>query len=129
EINAVLSGSKLDFRVKAIQLRDPKVNFGLTADKLDFNTLFPAAAAKPAPAPAPPPKGGKPAEQSAPAKAPPAPKPPPAPPREAIDLTFLDSVDVSGTVAIGELTVKDVQASQFAASLSAAGGKLSIDGI
>src|SRR3546814_11471961 len=50
EINAVLSGSKLDFSVNATQLKNPKFVFDLTADKLDFNTLFPPTPVPPAPA-------------------------------------------------------------------------------
>src|SRR5690606_15878661 len=58
EINAVVSSSKLDFRVKATQLNDPKVAFDLTADRLDFNTMFPPVTA-PAPAPVAPADGAK----------------------------------------------------------------------
>src|SRR3546814_1426667 len=41
EINAVLSGSILDFSLNATQLKNPQFVFDLTADKLAFNTLFP----------------------------------------------------------------------------------------
>src|SRR3546814_5034463 len=44
-------------------------------------------------------------------------------------LSFLDSVDLTGTVAIGDLKVKELKATKFAASLRAAQGKLAIDGI
>jgi AsmA protein len=126
EINAVLSGSKLDFKVKATQLKSPKVTFGLAADKLDFNTLFPPVVLKEAPA-KPAKEGEKPAE---PAPAP-APKPKPAVQggSTALNLAFLDSVDLAGTIAIGDLKIKDVKAAKFAASLRAAEGKLAIDGI
>ncbi|HWL28425.1 MAG TPA: AsmA family protein [Burkholderiaceae bacterium] len=130
DINAVLSGSRLDFGLKATRLDNPKVDFDLKADKLDFNTLFPPVPpAKPAPAPAPKP-ADKPAE--------PAQKPAPPPPAEAqaapapsntLNLAFLDSIDVSGNIAIGELKVQKVQAKEFAASVRAAEGKLAITGI
>ena len=127
EINAILSGSKLDFRVKATQLTQPRVDFSLAADKLDFNTLFPPvpAPAEAAPQPA---EGGQAAQPKAPAPAPA--KPPPAPARpQAMDLAILDSANLSGTISIGDLTVHDLKARQFAASLRAAEGKLTISGI
>lgn len=126
EINAVLSGSKLDFRVKATQLNRPKIGFGLTADKLDFNTLFPPPVPQPAPAPAE--KSGEAAAEPAP-KAPPKEPAKPAAQPETLDFAFLDSVDLTGTVAIGELKVQNLQASDFAANLRAAEGKLAITGI
>jgi AsmA protein len=125
EINAVLSGSKLDFKVKATELESPKVTFGLAADKLDFNTLFPPVA-PPKEVPAKPAKeGDKPAEPS------PAPKPKPVVQgaSTALNLAFLDSIDLAGTIAIGDLKIKDVEAAKFAASLRAAEGKLAVDGI
>ncbi|MFW7341613.1 AsmA family protein [Pollutimonas sp. H1-120] len=124
EINAVLSGSKLDFKVKATQLKSPKVTFGLAADKLDFNTLFPPVSPKEAPAKAAK-EGDKPAE-AAPA---PAPKPAAQAASTALDLSFLDSVDLTGTIAIGDLKIKEVKAAKFAASLRAAEGKLAVNGI
>lgn len=124
EINAVLSGSKLDFKVKATQLKSPKVTFGLAADKLDFNTLFPPVPPKEAPA-KPAKEGDKPAE-AAPA---PAPKPAAQSASTALDLSFLDVVDLTGTIAIGDLKIKEVKAAKFAASLRAAEGKLAVDGI
>ncbi|HWK71112.1 MAG TPA: AsmA family protein [Burkholderiaceae bacterium] len=125
EINAVLSGSKLDFKVKATQLKSPKVKFGLAADKLDFNTLFPPVAPKEAPA-----KTAKEGSDT-PAEAAPAPAPKPAAPAAspALDLSFLNAVDLTGDIAIGSLKVQDVKADKFAASLRAAEGKLSIGGI
>ncbi len=124
EINAVLSGSKLDFKVKATQLKSPKVTFGLAADKLDFNTLFPPISPKEAPA-KPAKEGEKPAE-AAPA---PAPKPAAQSASTALDLSFLDVVDLTGTIAIGDLKIKEVKAAKFAASLRAAEGKLAVNGI
>src|SRR5690606_37570478 len=124
EIDAVLSGSKLDFSVKATQLTDPKVVFDLSADKLDFNTLFPPA---PAPAPvAPDKKSGDASQAAAPAA---------APARKEQDtftmpsLQFLDVVDLTGNIAIGELKVKEIEASKLAAKVRATQGKLRVTGV
>ncbi|MDS1140504.1 AsmA family protein [Pusillimonas sp. SM2304] len=131
EINAVLSGSKLDFRVKATQLKSPKIDFGLAADKLDFNTLFPQAPAAQPPAPAAPAES---AADEPPAQAA-APKPAPKAPAKADeafimpDLSFLDASDLTGTISIGDLKVQSLEAKQFAAAVRAAQGKLTISGI
>ncbi len=124
EINAVVSSSKLDFRVKATQLSDPKVAFDLAADRLDFNTIFPPVGA-PAAAPAAAGDGGKPAEP-APKPAADQGKPKPA---ATLDLGFLDSVDLIGNIAIGEVKVRELEAKQFAAALRAVDGKLMITGL
>lgn len=125
EINAVLSGSKLDFRVKATQLQDPKVVFDLNADKLDFNTMFPPPVVKAPPA-APPKEAAKPEAEPAKAAAEPA-KPAPAP--DTLDLSFLDAVDLTGNIAIGEIKVQTLQAKQFAAAVRATQGQLTIAGL
>jgi len=127
EIDAVLSGSKLNFRLNATQLADPKVVFALKADKLDFNTLFPPAPAQAAPAAA----AAKPAaEQAKPAAKPPA--KPAAGKAEASsvpDLAFLGPLDVTGSFDIGELKVQQVEASAISAKLRALDGKLEIGDI
>lgn len=131
DINAVLSGSRLDFGIKATRLNDPKIDFALNADKLDFNTLFPPVPpAKPAAAPQSKP-ADKPAESASKPAAPPAAATPPAKPApsDTLNLSFLESLDVTGNIAIGELKVQNVQAKEFAASLRAAEGKLAISGI
>jgi AsmA protein len=128
EIDAVLSGSKLNFKLNATQLADPKVVFALKADKLDFNTLFPPAPVPAAPAAA----TAKPAaEQAKPAAKPPA-KPPAKPAAgkgdesSVPDLAFLAPLDVTGTFDIGELKVQQVEASAISARLRALEGKLEI---
>lgn len=131
EINAVLSSSKLDFRVKATRLSDPQVVFDLTADRLDFNTLFPPAAPAQAPTPAAPAPGGKPAA-APPAAAKTSTKPPtPAAPVPAgtLNLAFLDAIDVAGNIAIGDLKIKNVQAQKFNAGLRAVDGQLAVTGL
>lgn len=128
EINAVLSGSKLDFSLNATQLKDPKFVFDLAADKLDFNTLFPSVPAPPEPAAsADAAKPGNAAQATS--------KQPGKAPAKADDmfvmpsLSFLDSSDLSGTIAIGDLKVQEVEAKQFAAKVRAAQGKLNVTGI
>src|SRR3546814_4737196 len=78
----------LDFKVNATHLKSPKVVFGLAAEKLDFNTLFPPLPAKPAPAKVAN-DSAAPAETApATAKSPPAAQSASATP----SLSFLDSV-------------------------------------
>lgn len=122
EINAVLSGSKLNFTLSATQLKDPKVKFAFVADTLDFNALFPSAVL--AEAAAPPPEvsaSEKPAPKPAPSK--------PAAPPEKFNFGFLDSVDVRGTFAIDQLQVQSLQASNFKTTLLANKGKLTLSDI
>src|SRR3546814_18994140 len=87
----------LDFTVNATHLKSPKVVFGLAAEKLDFNTLFPPLPAKPAPAKVAN-DSAAPAETApATAKSPPAAQSASATP----SLSFLVSVDMTGKVDIG----------------------------
>jgi len=146
EINAVLNGSKLDLKVSANKLSDPHVAFDLVADSLDFNTLFPSTVAVAAPpadkkdgakgATAPAKAAAKPAEKAPAAKAPakaPAPSSEEAIKKlkaaEAIDLTMLDSIDLTGKVKVGHIKIRDLEADQFTAALRAAQGKLEVSRI
>ena len=133
DINAVLSGSQLEFRLKATQLGNPKVVFDLAADRLDFNTMFPVAAVTP---PAPPARGASPQPAAAASPAPESPKadkavaPPAAPTAgDAFDLSFLRSIDVAGNIKIGDLKVRDFQAKEFSAVARAVNGKLEISNL
>lgn len=141
EINAVLSGSKLDFKVQATRLADPKVVFNLSADSLDFNKLFPPAQPKPAAKPqdkaqdkaqdnkaqasgqdkskdkAQAAAPVQPAAKSA-AEAAAAPQP--------IDLSFLRPLDVTGHIKVGDMRVRGLRAKQFDAGVRVAGGKLTV---
>ena len=132
EINAVLNGSKLDFKFKATQLDNPKVTFGLSADTLDLNKLFPPVTGKPAAKPAKPQKPAEKSTASSTSKKPgPAAKPQPAAPQAPapIDLKFLDSADVTGTVKIGELKVREFDASKVSLAVRAAKGRLDVSKI
>lgn len=124
EMNAVLSGSKLDFKVQATRLKDPKLAFELKADKLDFNTIFPPEVPKPASVAA--------AKEGEKAPAEPAPKaaePAKPAPTAMLDLAFLNALDLTGKVDIGELKIQQVQAKQFAAALRAVDGNLTVTGL
>ncbi|OWT58407.1 AsmA family protein [Candidimonas nitroreducens] len=131
EINAVLSGSKLDFKVQATRLADPKVVFDLSADSLDFNKLFPPA--QPKPAAKPQDKAQAADQDKSKDKAQAAPAQPAAKAAAAaaaapqpIDLSFLQPLDVTGTVKVGDLRVRGLRAKQFDAGLRVAGGKLAV---
>lgn len=129
EINAIINGSKLDVKVKARRLDDPKVVFSVQADTLDFNKFFPLpASAAQAPASADNGDSGKPAAGSAKPtpKASAKPAPTPAKPPDTIDLTLLNSVDISGNVKVRNLKVRGVQAEHVSATMHAAGGKLKV---
>src|SRR5690606_36685524 len=97
------SGSKLGFRVGVKRLDRPKVDFALEADNLDFNTLFPAAAKVAAPG-SPAAAAKQKQEQAAQAaEKPAAPATPeaaakPVAPAKTVKLSFLSSMDLSGTV-------------------------------
>ncbi|MYN12892.1 AsmA family protein [Pusillimonas sp. TS35] len=130
-IDAVLSGSKLNFRLTGTELADPKLAFAFKADKLDFNTLFPSP---PPAAPAAGSASGKPAEPAKPApKAAPKPAskaPAPAPAASDMpDLSFLAPLDLTGTIDIGELKFKELEASAVKAGVRVLAGKLVVDNI
>lgn len=133
EFDAVLSGSKLGFRAGVKQAERPQVNFALQADQLDFNTLFPAAA-KAAPPGSPAAEEQQKKEQTAQSAEKPAPAPSQQAPAEpvparAIRLSFLQSMDLNGSIAVGKLKVQDVEAAEFGAEVRAADGKLEVRGI
>ncbi len=130
ELDAVLSGSKLGFRVGVQRTAErPQVDFSLHADQLDFNTLFPAASSVAPPGspaaeaerkeakeqsadkPADP---RQPAEQSAPEAA------------RAFSLAFLHDMDLTGKVDVGTLKVQQLEAGDFHANLRAVDGKLTV---
>ncbi len=133
ELDAVLSGSKLGFRIGVKRLERPQVDFALQADQLDFNTLFPAAA-KVAPPGSPAAEAEQRQQQATePAENAPdaAPAPAPAAPAAArtFNLGFLRDMDLTGKIDVGQLKVQQVEATDFYASLRALDGKLQINDI
>jgi len=124
DVNAVLNGSPINFNWKAVGLADPKVTFRLQADTLNLDTMFPSPAPVPV-APAPQPAQASPA----PAEQPPAPQqdaPTDAPPPTPIDLRVLNDIDVTGTVAVGDLTVRNLNFKNFSVATRAAQGSLQL---
>ncbi|MBV6306146.1 AsmA family protein [Candidimonas humi] len=135
EINAVLSGSKLDFKIQATRLADPKVVFDLNADSLDFNKLFPPAQPKPAAKPQDKAQDkaqdsgqdkAKDKAQAAAAAQPAAKAAAAAAPAQPIDLSFLQPLDVTGTIKVGDVRVRGLRAKQLDAGLRVADGKLTV---
>ncbi len=131
ELDAVLSGSKLAFRVDVKRLERPQVNFSLQADQLDFNTLFPAAsqvAAPPAQA-AQPEQQAEPAPEPAPAAAEPERSGSPPVQARTVSLALLEKIDLTGEIDVGALQMQAVEVADFHASLRAIDGKLDIKDI
>lgn len=127
DLDAVLSGSKLGLSLGVQGLDRPQVSFALQADQLDFNTLFPAASsvvAPDSPAAEAGKKAEKPAEPAPAAEARPADEAPA--PARVFDLSFLESVDLSGKVEVGQLKVQALEAEAFKATVRAVEGKLSV---
>ncbi len=131
ELDAVLSGSKLGFRLSVNRAAErPQVDFALQADHLDFNTLFPAAAKV---VTAEPPAGQAEQEQGEAAEnAEEARKKEEAGRPEAartINLSFLRNMDLIGKMDVGELKIQQLEASGFHADVRAVDGKLDIKGL
>src|SRR5690606_29692919 len=96
EINAILNGSKLDFKVHARRLHDPRVDFQLDADTLDFNKLFPPAVAEAKPEGDAGKGKDKDKEAKDAAPVPPASDAKQAPqPESTLDLRMLEALDVT----------------------------------
>ncbi len=134
EVDAVMSGSKLNFRVGVKRNTErPQVEFALQADELDFNTLFPAATqlAQPgSPAAEASQQKQQQAEEAAESAETPAPATPAAPAAaRAVDLAFLRDIDLVGKVDVAQLKVQQLEASQFHADLRAVDGQLEIKDI
>lgn len=121
EINAVLSGSKIDFSLAASHLTDPRIAFDLSADDIDLNTLFPP----PAKAPAAPTGEADVDTSQEPAPEKTAPAAQPATVRK-FDWSFLNSAHVQGTVEVDALKAGNVQLSNVHAGIGAEDGLLSI---
>ena len=129
EINAVINGSPLDLRVKASQLDDPKIVFNLQAKAIDFNDFL----GQPVKEAAPPAKrdAAKPAAPAAKAAASgsAAEAPKPATAATSIDLSLLDSLDLTGNVKIDEMKMGGVEAKNFSVDVRAAKGLLTMSKI
>lgn len=128
EINAVLNGAPLNFNVKAQNLSDPKVQFALQADMLDLDKLLPAAKSVPA-KPAPQAEKAEGDADTPKAKTDAKPVPAQSVSPKPIDLTVLNDMDVVGTVKLGGLNLRGVEARDVNMSVQAREGKLNVNGI
>ena len=128
ELDAVLSGSKLAFRVGVKGFDRPQVDFALQADQLDFNTLFPAAA-KVAATGSPAAKTEQ--EQAEQQEAAKGDAPAESEPERVRtwNLAFLRDMDLIGKFDVGELTVQEVDARSVHASIRAVEGKMEVQDI
>lgn len=126
DVNAVLEGSKLDFKLQTAALRSaPRSTFALEIDTLNLDTLLGPAAAADAPAKEAATEGDKaasPAPEPAPADA--APEPPPAPPEPG--MSWLRDLRLEGTVKMGTLRWQRFEASDIDIALKAADGRLDV---
>ena len=130
DINAVLDGSKVDFRLQATELDVPRSTFTLSADVLNLNPFLGGAETAEAPAKADKAEAKEISkEQSAPEAAEPqgAEAEPVAP--KALSFPFLDTMDVKGELNIGELHWRDLLLSDVKAKMKAAEGKFQISNV
>jgi AsmA protein len=118
DLNAVLSGTPLNFSLGIRQWSDPHWQFALQADVLDLDKLFPPEAKAQA-APTPP---GKPAAAPA-AAAPPAQAP------AANSFKWLQGLAMTGKIDIGQLKGRELEARQVKAKVLAGDGELVLDGL
>lgn len=126
DVNAVLEGSKLDFKLQTAALRSaPRSTFALEIDTLNLDTLLGPGAAADAPVKEASAEGAKaatPAPEPAPADA--APEAPPAPPEPG--LSWLRDLRLEGTVKMGALRWQRFEASDIDIALKAADGRLDV---
>lgn len=129
DINAVINGGQLEFKSQVQQLAKPKVTFSLDAGKLDLNNWL-TPPAQPAKAKADTDKTGtadkaasEPEAEGAPAEAA---KPAAAAAPTTFDLSFLTPLDVTGTIKVDDLRVRDLQLRTVSGNVRAQGGKLDI---
>ena len=128
EINAVLNGAPLNFHLKATELSNPKLRFALQADMLDFDKLLPASS-RPQPEP-PAEQADEATDAQADAKpGEPAPDAEDGEQSEPIDLALLNNIDVAGTVKLGGLSIRGLEAQNVAFALAAGDGKLSLSDV
>ncbi|MCB5363441.1 AsmA family protein [Pusillimonas sp. CC-YST705] len=150
DLNAVLSGTPLNFSLGVRQWQDPSWQFALQADAVDIDKLFPPVpapqepepeAATPAETPAstdektaPAPEAD--AETAAPAVAQAETKPAPASDEQpatavaqASGFRWLQDLDLTGKVDIGSLKGRGLEAQQVKAKVLAKDGVLLVDGL
>jgi len=127
KINAVLEGGKFDLTADVTRLAEPRVAFALAVDTLDLDKLAPAAAAQ---LPAAPKGSGsgtgdqkeKPKEASPQAEG----EAPAARPETPLDFSFLQGIAANGTLKVGKLVFRGLNASDVAATLKVDKGRLDV---
>src|SRR5690606_38919561 len=123
KINAVLEGGKFDLTADVKQLSAvPDITFALAVDTLDLDKLAPPVGAPAAKAPEGDGKQDDP--EKAPDNAPPAEAPVAA--DGSIDLSALVGPAANGTIKIGQLVVRGLNASDLTAKIKLEKGKLDI---
>ena len=137
QINAVLSGSPLDLSIKATEFDNPRWVVALKSDSLDLDQLFPvpvkASAAVPAireggvqngagPGPSLP-SAAREARAAEPAA-----EPRPGAPVSRVDFSFLQSLNLSGTLTLGALKTRNVRLQAVQSSIKVAEGVLRVSG-
>ncbi len=132
EINAVFNGSPINLNVKAQGLAQPKVVFAMKADALDYDKLFPAPASVPkqqtaSAAPAP-------AADNASEQPPVQPQADDTPGRpelhdDTLDLSVLNTLDISGSINVGDLKMRELALQDVSLDVAAGEGKLKVSDI
>ncbi|WP_345796107.1 AsmA family protein [Castellaniella sp. MT123] len=124
DLNAVVDGGQASLKTRLTRLADPKVQFSLSAEKLDLNRWLPVpVSAKPAPPKDAPTKDST--SGTAAAK-PPVAEPQPPAGATPIDLSILKGRDVEGEVKIADLRVRNLQLTRVATPVRLQGGILTL---
>lgn len=117
QIDAVINGSPVDLDIRS-QLADAGLTtLDLRAEKLNIDELFPQAPAA---------GGGEAGQQGQ------TPKKPAEPEKAAssrVDLSFLNNLNLTGKVQLGELTVRKLRARNVSATVQAADGRLKVSSL
>ena len=128
DLSAVIDGGQASFKSQTRRLAAPQTQFSLTTEKLDLNRWLPVppaaardAAKKAGTVSTETGKDPAPSADAAPAEPTPV---PPAP--TAVDLAFLKGLDIDGDVKIGDLRIRNVQLTDFAAQAHVQDGALTV---
>lgn len=128
DINAVLDGSKVDFRLRATELDVPRSTFTLSADELNLDPFLGSDEAAAGEAPEDTEKSAKEKDEGkeAPAEDGSAKEQPPAAAPVPLRFPLLDTMDVKGELDIGELRWRDLLLSDVKAAIKAGGGRFNV---
>ena len=120
QLNAVLSASPLDLSIKATDFKNPHWVVALKSEKLDLDQLFPV-----------PERAEKTEKTETPAASAVVPDSTGAviQPVTHLDLSWLKPLNLTGTVALGELKTRNVRLSDLHATVKAANGMVNVSDI